>query len=130
MGLFYRKHELQQVRLWIKSLPTYSMPLTDGAWQVLDAPVINEIEKYVKSFYAVKFYFHLILFTGSFIYRNKQQKIRQRKSKLFLLTHIIYSKQVNYSVYVIQISMQHFIYLIVLLMFVLVQVYRLVHVVQ
>ena len=50
---FFRKYEVQQVRLWIKSLPTYSMPLTDAAWQVLDEPIINEIEKSVKSYYAV-----------------------------------------------------------------------------
>ncbi len=40
----------------MKSLPTYSIPLTDGAWQVPDAPVINEIEKSVKSYYAVNIY--------------------------------------------------------------------------
>ena len=56
MSYLNRKHELQQVRKWIKNLPTYSMPLTDAAWQVLDVPVINEIEKSVKAFYAVKFY--------------------------------------------------------------------------
>ncbi len=53
---FYRKHELQQLRIWIKSLPTYSMTLTDAAWEVLDAPVINEIEKTVKSFYTVRLF--------------------------------------------------------------------------
>jgi len=40
----------------MKSLPTYSIPLTDGAWEVPDAPVINEIEKSVKSYYAVNIY--------------------------------------------------------------------------
>lgn len=49
----FRKHELQQVRIWMKSLPTYSIPLTDGAWCVLDVPIINEIDKSVQSFYAV-----------------------------------------------------------------------------
>ncbi|CAF2425748.1 unnamed protein product [Rotaria sp. Silwood2] len=44
------KHELQQVRIWIKSLPTYSMSLTDAAWEILDTPVVNEIEKFVNSF--------------------------------------------------------------------------------
>jgi len=34
-------------------LPTYSIPLTDAAWDVLDVPIINEIEKSVKSFYTV-----------------------------------------------------------------------------
>jgi hypothetical protein len=37
----------------MKSLSTYSMPLTDAAWEILDAPIINEIEKIVKAFYAV-----------------------------------------------------------------------------
>ncbi|CAF0852092.1 unnamed protein product [Rotaria sp. Silwood1] len=45
------KHELQQVRIWIKSLPTYSMSLMDAAWEILDTPVIKEIEKFVNSFY-------------------------------------------------------------------------------
>jgi len=44
---------LQEVRAWIKNLPTYSTPLMDGAWQVLDAPVIKEIDKATKSYYAV-----------------------------------------------------------------------------
>jgi hypothetical protein len=50
---FYRRSRLQEVRTWIKNLPTYSMPLMDGAWQVLDAPVIKEIDKATKSYYAV-----------------------------------------------------------------------------
>jgi hypothetical protein len=33
------------------------MPLMDGAWQVLDAPVIKEIDRATKSFYAVGFFF-------------------------------------------------------------------------
>ncbi|CAF0749442.1 unnamed protein product [Adineta steineri] len=45
------KHEIIQLRTWIKSLPTHSIPLTDGAWEILDLPVINEIEKSIKSFY-------------------------------------------------------------------------------
>ncbi|CAF1146840.1 unnamed protein product [Rotaria sordida] len=45
------KHELQQVRTWIKNLPTYSMSLTSAAWEILDTPVVNEIEKFVNSFY-------------------------------------------------------------------------------
>jgi hypothetical protein len=32
------------------------MTLTDAAWEVLDAPVINEIEKTVKSFYTVRLF--------------------------------------------------------------------------
>jgi hypothetical protein len=105
------------------------MPLTDAAWEVLDAPVINEIEKTVKSFYAV----NILLFKYldlSFIHRNKQQKLQLRNLRAFLLIHIIYSKQMNISVYVIQITRQHFLYLTVLLMFVLVQVYQSVHVGQ
>ncbi|CAF4693127.1 unnamed protein product, partial [Rotaria sp. Silwood1] len=45
------KSRLQEVRTWIKNLPTYSMPLMDGAWQVLDAPVIKEIDRLTKLFY-------------------------------------------------------------------------------
>ncbi len=63
---FDRKHELQQVRIWIKSLPTYSIPLIDGAWEVLDTSVINEIEKSVKTFYTVNFY--LLKKSYSFFY--------------------------------------------------------------
>ena len=29
------------------------MSLTDGAWQILDAPVIKEIERSTRSFYTV-----------------------------------------------------------------------------
>jgi hypothetical protein len=29
----------------------------DGAWQVLDAPVIKEIDRTTKSFYAVRFFY-------------------------------------------------------------------------
>ncbi len=54
---FYRKHELQQVRKWIKSLPTYSTPMMDGAWQVLDPPIINEVDKSVKAYYTVTYFF-------------------------------------------------------------------------
>ncbi|CAF4285934.1 unnamed protein product [Rotaria socialis] len=46
------KHEIQQVRIWIKSLPTYSMQMTDATWQLLDTHVVNEIQNMVKSFYA------------------------------------------------------------------------------
>jgi len=54
--LYFRRSRLQEVRTWIKKLPTYSMPLMDGAWQVLDAPVIKEIDRLTKSFYAVGFF--------------------------------------------------------------------------
>ena len=57
MVICFRKHELQQVRIWMKSLPTYSIPLTDAAWCVLDVPIINEINKSVQSFYAVNHFF-------------------------------------------------------------------------
>ncbi|UJR23506.1 hypothetical protein I4U23_026504 [Adineta vaga] len=46
------KKELQQVRAWIKNLPTHSMPLTDGAWKALDSPVIDELDKSIRSFFA------------------------------------------------------------------------------
>jgi len=46
------KSRLQEVRAWIKKLPTYSMQLLDGAWDILDAPVIKEIEKSTKAFYS------------------------------------------------------------------------------
>lgn len=52
----FRRSRLQEVRTWIKNLPTYSIQLTDGAWQVLDAPVIKEIDKITKSFYAVSIF--------------------------------------------------------------------------
>ncbi|CAM4780021.1 unnamed protein product [Rotaria magnacalcarata] len=45
------KSRLQDARTWIKNLPTYPMSLMDGAWQVLDAPVIKEIDRITKSFY-------------------------------------------------------------------------------
>jgi hypothetical protein len=59
--LYFRRSRLQEVRTWIKKLPTYSMPLMDGAWQVLDAPVIKEIDRLTKSFYAVGFFFLLLI---------------------------------------------------------------------
>jgi hypothetical protein len=65
----------------MKSLPTYSIPLTDGAWQVPDAPVINEIEKSVKSYYAVNIYLRKKNLYFHFIHRNKQQKIRRKNRK-------------------------------------------------
>ena len=46
------RSRLQEVRTWIKKLPTNSMTLMDGAWQVLDAPVIKEIDRSTKSFFA------------------------------------------------------------------------------
>ncbi|CAF1165139.1 unnamed protein product [Adineta ricciae] len=46
------RSRLQEVRTWIKNQPTHSMTLMDGAWQVLDAPVIKEIERITKAFYA------------------------------------------------------------------------------
>ena len=52
-----RKSRLQEIRQWIKNLPTYGMTLMDGAWQVLDAPVIKEIDRITKSFYTVSFAF-------------------------------------------------------------------------
>ncbi len=58
MLYFYRRSRLQEVRAWIKNLPTYSTPLMDGAWQVLDAPVIKEIDKATKSYYAVSSTIH------------------------------------------------------------------------
>jgi hypothetical protein len=54
----FRRSRLQEVRTWIKNLPTYSMSLMDGAWQVLDAPVIKEIDRATKSFYAVIFHIY------------------------------------------------------------------------
>ncbi|CAF0790307.1 unnamed protein product [Adineta ricciae] len=45
------KKEVQQLRAWIKSLPTYSLSLTDDSWRALDSPVINELDKSIKSFY-------------------------------------------------------------------------------
>jgi hypothetical protein len=66
----------------MKSLPTYSIPLTDGAWEVPDAPVINEIEKSVKSYYAVNIYllkkFLILIFI---LHRNKQQKLQLKNRK-------------------------------------------------
>jgi hypothetical protein len=56
--VFFRRSRLQEVRSWIKNLPTYSVPLMDGAWQVLDAPVIKEVDRITKSFYAVSFFFY------------------------------------------------------------------------
>jgi hypothetical protein len=53
----FRRSRLQEVRTWIKNLPTYSMSLMDGAWQVLDAPVIKEIDRTTKLFYAVRFFY-------------------------------------------------------------------------
>jgi hypothetical protein len=50
---FFRKYELQQVRKWIKSLPTYSASMMEGTWQVLDPTVINEVDRSVKAHYAV-----------------------------------------------------------------------------
>jgi hypothetical protein len=44
------------VRGWIKKLPTYSMTLMDGAWELLDAPVIKEIERMTKTFFTVSGY--------------------------------------------------------------------------
>ena len=37
----------------------YSMQMTDDAWQLLDTPVVNEIENIVKSFYAVNITIYL-----------------------------------------------------------------------
>jgi hypothetical protein len=56
VSFLFRKSRLQEIRTWIKNLPTHSMPLMDGAWQVLDAPVIKEIDRATKSFYAVGFF--------------------------------------------------------------------------
>jgi hypothetical protein len=53
---FYRKHELQQIRKWIKSLPTYKTSLMDGTWQLLDPPIINEVDKSVKAYYTVTYF--------------------------------------------------------------------------
>ncbi|CAF1231457.1 unnamed protein product [Adineta steineri] len=46
------RSRLEEVRTWIKKLPTYSVPLMDGAWQVLDAPVIKEIDRSTKSYFS------------------------------------------------------------------------------
>ncbi|CAF0945347.1 unnamed protein product, partial [Didymodactylos carnosus] len=46
------KTRAMEIRTWIKSLPTYSMQLTDASWMVLDTPVIEEINSMVTSFYA------------------------------------------------------------------------------
>jgi hypothetical protein len=66
-----RRSRLQEVRTWIKNSPTYSMPLMNGAWQVLDAPVIKEIDRSTKSFYAVKF-LNFLYFSLFIIHRNIQ----------------------------------------------------------
>ena len=80
------KSRLQEVRAWIKNLPTYSMSLTDGAWQVLDAPVIKEIDRLTKSFYAVQFSSYTYLSTVvCFPSAEKFSEDAERKIQIRLL---------------------------------------------
>jgi hypothetical protein len=44
---------LKEVRAWLKSLPTFAVNLTDVQSQILDTAVVQEIDRKVKSFYAV-----------------------------------------------------------------------------
>ena len=78
--IFFRKSRLQEVRTWIKNLPTYSMPLMDGAWQILDAPLIKEIDRITKSYYAVSFSINQNIYFSSFI--EKSNKTFNRKNKI------------------------------------------------
>jgi hypothetical protein len=49
------------------------MTLTNGSWQVLDAPVIKEIDRITKSFYAVNYFIPQNFFIYYFlIHRNIQ----------------------------------------------------------